>query len=98
MNRSAKISPRDAIEWEELPSSLVPAAPRLAPMNLNPAPAAANTGTRCAEAEADPAAAWGITMPAGLDMPVQPSPFREPLRGMVMREVTEPEVFRFFFK
>ena len=40
---------------------------------------------------------YGVTMPA----PFEPAPpseaFNEPLRGMAVREVREPEVFRLFF-
>ena len=40
---------------------------------------------------------WDITMPAGLDSPRPSQPFEEPLRGMVIREVIEPQIFRHFF-
>ena len=40
---------------------------------------------------------WDITMPAGLDTPRPSQPFEEPLRGMAIREVIEPQIFRHFF-
>lgn len=36
-------------------------------------------------------------MPAGLDTPRPSQPFEEPLRGMAIREVIEPQVFAHFF-
>jgi hypothetical protein len=39
--------------------------------------------------------AWGVTMPACLEP--APQPFLEPLHGLAMREVDEPELFRHFF-
>jgi hypothetical protein len=36
-------------------------------------------------------------MPAGLDTPRPSQPFEEPLRGMAIREVIEPQVFSHFF-
>ena len=40
---------------------------------------------------------WDATRPADFD-PAPPSqPFREPLTGVAIREVTEPDVFRHFF-
>jgi hypothetical protein len=44
------------------------------------------------------APAWSVTMPAQLaDAISESTPFREPMRGLVMREVNEPELFRHFF-
>ncbi len=40
---------------------------------------------------------WDITMPAELDSPRPSQPFEEPLRGMAIREVIEPQVFTHFF-
>ncbi len=42
-------------------------------------------------------AAWGVTMPAELGPMPGPAPYREAIRGLVTREVHEPEVFRLFF-
>ncbi|MBX3622488.1 MAG: hypothetical protein KF891_21180 [Rhizobacter sp.] len=47
--------------------------------------------------------AWGVTMPADLaTLPaatatLAPNPFREPIRGLVTREVDEPGLFEQFF-
>ena len=40
---------------------------------------------------------WGVTMPVPLEPTPQPEPFKESLRGLAVREVREPEVFRLFF-
>jgi hypothetical protein len=42
-------------------------------------------------------AAWDSTRPAELDLPAPSQPFREPLKGVAIREVLEPDVFRHFF-
>ena len=73
-------------------------------MNFLPTPVAFPIG-RAPTQPAEPRAAesgwlgtsYGVTMPA----PFEPAPpseaFNEPLRGMAVREVREPEVFRLFF-
>lgn len=81
---------RDTIEWEEMPSL----APRMVPMNLHPA--APQRPVVRSEAS-DFNSAWGITMPADLDTPAQPTPFRETIRGLATREMDEPELFKHFF-
>lgn len=50
-----------------------------------------------ADSEAMRSAPWDLTMPA--DLPVRPAsrPFDEPLNGLSMREVVEPDVFAHFF-
>lgn len=40
---------------------------------------------------------WDSTRPAALDMTVPSQPFREPVVGVAIREVNEPDVFRHFF-
>jgi hypothetical protein len=40
---------------------------------------------------------WDATRPAELDVPVLSQPFREPVDGLAIREVNEPDVFRHFF-
>lgn len=40
---------------------------------------------------------WDNTLPAGLDSTVPSQPFREPVNGVAIREVNEPDVFRHFF-
>lgn len=42
-------------------------------------------------------APWDSTRPAELDAAGPPMPFQEPLQGVSIREVTEPDVFRHFF-
>jgi hypothetical protein len=42
-------------------------------------------------------APWDLTLPAGLDNLPPVQTFGESLRGLVMREVIEPSVFRRFF-
>lgn len=41
--------------------------------------------------------AWDATRPATLDTLPASDPFREPVRGVAVREVIEPDVFRHFF-
>ena len=40
---------------------------------------------------------WAETMPASLDALAPSDPFVEALPGMVLREVTEPDIFKLFF-
>ena len=40
---------------------------------------------------------WDSTRPAELEFAAPSQPFREPLRGVAIREVMEPDVFRHFF-
>jgi hypothetical protein len=40
---------------------------------------------------------WDATRPAELETAPASQPFREPLQGVAIREVTEPDVFRHFF-
>jgi len=40
---------------------------------------------------------WDATRPAELDAGVPSQPFREPVNGLAIREVNEPDVFRHFF-
>ncbi len=49
---------------------------------------------RIAAATARP---WDSTRPAELDTSVPSQPFREPVDGLEIREVNEPDVFRHFF-
>jgi len=46
---------------------------------------------------ADFNAAWNVTLPVTLATLPEPTPFREAIEGLVIREVSEPEVFRHFF-
>jgi hypothetical protein len=41
--------------------------------------------------------AWGVTMPAELVATPAAKPFNETIRGLVTREVDEPELFKLFF-
>jgi hypothetical protein len=40
---------------------------------------------------------WDAARPAALDEAAVSQPFREPVQGVSIREVTEPDVFRHFF-
>jgi hypothetical protein len=82
-SRHAAIHAR-AIEWEELPS--------LAEL-VRELVASQREGGYVAEF----GSAWANTMPADLDTITPSQPFREPLCGLAIREVNEPEVFRHFF-
>ena len=46
---------------------------------------------------ADDAPTWAETMPASLDALPEPARFHEPLEGLSVRDIDEPEVFRAFF-
>lgn len=74
-----------AIEWEDMPSltgRLVNVEARRGREFQN---SSSFTGT------------WDVTMPAALDPLTESGPFQEPLRGLVTRELREPDVFRHFF-
>ena len=43
------------------------------------------------------AATWAETMPAPFDSFNEPVKFREPLEGLSVRDIDEPEIFRVFF-
>jgi len=43
------------------------------------------------------ASIWAETMPATLDSMSEPVKFREPLEGLSVRDIDEPEIFRVFF-
>ena len=62
-------------------------------------PQATQLFDRHADAMAHKATTWDLTMPADLEKDKRPAsrPFSEPLRGLSMREVIEPDVFRHFF-
>lgn len=62
-------------------------------------PQATPTFDRHADAKARPGQSFDLTMPADLEKDKRPAsrPFSEPLRGLSMREVIEPDVFRHFF-
>ena len=40
---------------------------------------------------------WVETMPAPFDATPEPVTFREPLEGLSMRDIDEPEIFHLFF-
>ena len=55
-------------------------------------------GSLAKRAAAAHQAPWDATRPAELDVLTPPSqPFREPVNGLSIREVLEPDVFRHFF-
>ncbi|MBT9524671.1 MAG: hypothetical protein IV105_05380 [Rhizobacter sp.] len=83
-------APTDAIEWEDMPSLV---APRLVPTNAQRAPTQPMLRTQVSDFNT----AWGVTMPAHLDTPAQAAPYREAIRGLVTREVNEPDLFKQFF-
>jgi hypothetical protein len=75
------------IEWEELPSLAESLAQRLVHGGAR----------RDFESSSSFNLAWDATMPAALDPLTESGPYLEPLRGLVTREVHEPDVFRHFF-
>ncbi len=92
-------APAGAIEWEELPSLADSLADRLVILGSRKlGEAAANAARMRAGAFAPTAGSpWDSTRPAELETIVVSSPFREPLQGVAMREVNEPDIFRHFF-
>lgn len=89
-SRYPTVNSNDAIEWEEMPSI----APRMVQMDLRPATAKPVVMRTQAT---DFNTAWGVTMPAHLEPTSQPAAFHEAIRGLVTREVDEPELFKHFF-
>ncbi len=52
---------------------------------------------RAVASPASPSLPWDATRPADFESTPPSQPFREALGGAVVREVTEPDVFRHFF-
>lgn len=75
------------IEWEELPSLADTLDKRLVHRGHGAAPDPSAFG----------AAPWDATMPAVLEPVFESDPFSEPLDGVSIRELREPDVFRHFF-
>ncbi len=84
--------PAGAIEWEELPSLAATLADRLDGRLLG------SVGGFLASRPGNAShSVWDSTRPAELEPAVMSGPFREPLDGVAVREVVEPDVFRHFF-
>ena len=49
------------------------------------------------EAAHQDAPTWAETMPASFESMNEPTVFQEPLEGLSIREMNEPEIFRVFF-
>lgn len=92
-------APAGAIEWEELPSLADTLADRLVILGHRKLGAAAANAAQLRGTSHAPTAGtpWDSTRPAELENIVPSAPFREPLEGVAMREVNEPDVFRHFF-
>jgi hypothetical protein len=89
----------DAIEWEELPSLAGSLGQRLVRRGswhdgLNQHRGANDSAFGMSSSFGSP---WDNTMPAALDPAPMSQPFREPLEGLVTREINEPDVFHHFF-
>ena len=82
----------DAIEWEELPS-LAKAMEKRRQTELK----SASPGSARAFTPSSFGNAWSATQHSDFNDLPEPQDFREPLRGMAVREVHEPEVFSHFF-
>ncbi len=93
--------PRDhqgAIEWEELPSLADSLSERLVARGRAAQPKVPRRPPIAIHHELEHAsAAWDATRPAELDDSLPEQPFREPVKGVAMREVHAPEVFKHFF-
>ena len=93
-------SPPGAIEWEELPSLADSLAERLVVLGTRHRDAVAAARARAAAFERIAASGrpWDPTRPAELEpVPIPTEPFREAWKGLAVREVREPEIFRLFF-
>lgn len=64
---------------------------------MNPQHSMIDTTKRPTNSAVEFNSAWGVTMPAELAQTPSPAPFRETIRGLVTREVDEPELFKHFF-
>jgi hypothetical protein len=82
-----------AIEWEELPSLADSLSQRMGYLGAWARQATHTPGPGFAA----PTRPWDATLPAELDGEVVSEPFRETLKGLATREVSEPDVFRHFF-
>lgn len=80
-------TPAGAIEWEELPSLAGSLSARLVGLGRRLEQSAMGSG----------ASPWDATRPAALERDRPATPFREPMQGMAVREVEEPDLFRHFF-
>lgn len=96
---SLRTPPAGAIEWEELPSLADSLAHRLVILGTRNRDAVSAAKARAAAFERASASGppWDATRPADLEPTRVSQPFREPLDGMAVREVEEPDVFRHFF-
>lgn len=93
------IANADAIEWEELPSLVGSLTQRLVRRGswhdgVTMHRGANDSAFMNSTSFASP---WDNTMPAALDPTPVSQPFREPLQGLVTREINEPDVFHHFF-
>lgn len=78
--------PLGAIEWEDMPSLVALVAERKAAAHGDVQRLRASAGQ-----------AWDETRPSEFDAASDSQPFREPISGLAIREVCEPDVFRHFF-
>jgi hypothetical protein len=95
----APAAPAGGIEWEELPSLAGSLTDRLVILGKRHLGEAAANAARVRAGVFAPTAGtpWDSTRPAELEAAIESSPFREPIDGVAMREVLEPDVFRHFF-
>jgi hypothetical protein len=52
---------------------------------------------RRADEDSQYAPTWAVTMPVSFEAMQEPATFCEPLTGLAMRDLDEPEIFRAFF-
>lgn len=88
-----------AIEWEELPSLADSLADRLVVLGtrVRDTDGAASVRRFAFGPVTRSGAAWDPTRPAVFDATPPAQPFREALKGLAIREVTEPDLIRHFF-
>jgi hypothetical protein len=84
----------DTFEWEGLPSLTGPLSKALAAAGVRHIAGHTESG---AFDDLSQCSAWSETIPSSLDQ-LEPSPqFSETIKGLITREVTEPDELRDFF-
>jgi hypothetical protein len=84
----------DTVEWDELPSLTGPLSKDLAAAGARHIAEQTESG---AFDDLSQSSMWSETIPSSLDQLEPSAPFSETIKGLVTREVTEPDAFRHFF-
>lgn len=84
----------DTVEWDELPSLTGPLSEALAAAGVRHITGQTDSG---AFDDLSHCSAWSDTIPSSLDQLEPSPPFSETIKGLITREVTEPDELRHFF-